>query len=222
VSSTAIGALVGAAAGLAAAPYLARLTVTVPDAEVRRWWLGARPSSRVTAVTAGLGVILGALAGAAAGWGALLPAFIAVALVGTPLIVIDLQLHRLPNRLMAVAFVAGAALLTLAAARLDAWDELLRAAEGAAAVFAVLWLLAVAAPRSFGMGDVKLGGILGGYLGWFGWAHVYYGIFAGFLLGAILSIGLLASRRATMKTAIPFGPMLLVGPLVVLAFGLVP
>ncbi len=72
------------------------------------------------------------------------------------------------------------------------------------------------------MGDVKLGGLLGGYLGWFGWFDVYYGIFAGFLIGAVLSIGLLMARRATMKTAIPFGPMLVLGPLVVLAFGLAP
>ena len=91
-----------------------------------------------------------------------------------------------------------------------------------AAVYAVLFALAFASPRSFGMGDVKLGGVLGGYLGWFGWVHVYYGIFAGFLLGALLAIGLLATRRASMKTAVPFGPMLVVGPLVVLAFDLVP
>jgi leader peptidase (prepilin peptidase)/N-methyltransferase len=63
---------------------------------------------------------------------------------------------------------------------------------------------------------------MGGYLGWFGWAYVYYGVFAGFLLGAVLAVGLLATRRATMKTAIPFGPMLVVGPLIVLAFDLVP
>jgi leader peptidase (prepilin peptidase) / N-methyltransferase len=222
MSSTAVGALVGAAVGPAAAPYLARLTLTVPDAEARRWWLGARATRRTTTGTAAVALGLGALAGAAAGWSALLPAFLAIALVGTPLVVIDLDLHRLPNRLVVVAFAAAAALLTLAAAVRHDWAELLRAAEGAAAVFAVLFLLCLAAPRSFGFGDVKLGGVLGGYLGWFGWAYVYYGIFAGFLLGALLSVGLLASRRATMKTAIPFGPMLVVGPLIVLAFDLVP
>jgi leader peptidase (prepilin peptidase) / N-methyltransferase len=222
MSSTATGALVGAALGLAAAPYLARLTVTVPDAEARRWWLGAPTTPRVAAATAALAAGLGALAGAAAGWSALLPAFLAVALIGTPLVVIDLRVHRLPNRLVLAALLAEAALLTVAAAQRDDWGELLRAAEGAAAAFAALAVLWFIAPRSFGFGDVKLGGVLGGYLGWFGWAHVYYGIFAGFLLGAVLSIGLLATRRATMKTAIPFGPMLVVGPLVVLAFDLVP
>jgi len=113
-------------------------------------------------------------------------------------------------------------LITAAAIHWQAWHPLLRAAEGAAVVFAALFLLAFISPKSFGMGDVKLGGLLGGYLGWFGWFDVYYGIFAGFLIGAVLSIGLLLSRRATMKTAIPFGPMLVLGPLVVLAFDLAP
>jgi leader peptidase (prepilin peptidase)/N-methyltransferase len=222
VSSTAVGALVGAVVCLAASPYLARLTVTVPDNDVRHWWTGAVPTRRVAGTTALVAVALGGLAGAAAGWSAALPAFLALALVGAPLIVIDLQVKRLPNRLVIAAFVAGAALLTLAAGYWHAWHHLLRAAEGAAAVYVVLFLLAFAAPRSFGMGDVKLGGVVGGYLGWFGWKYVYYGIFAGFLLGAVLSLALLASRRATMKTAIPFGPMLLVGPLIVVAFDLVP
>ena len=222
MSATAVGALAGAAAGLVASPYLARLTVTVPDKDVRRWWVGAPPARRTLAGSAVLAAGLGALAGAAAGWGALLPAFVALALFGTPLIVIDLQLHRLPNRLLIPTFLAGAALLTLAAGRWSAWSHLLRATEGAAAVYAVLFLIAFASPRSFGMGDVKLGGIVGGYLGWFGWRYVYYGVFAGFLIGAVLAIGLLATRRASMKTAVPFGPMLILGPLLVLAVDLVP
>ena len=39
---------------------------------------------------------------------------------------------------------------------------------------------------------MRLGGIVGGYLGWFGWAYVYYGIFAGFLLGAVVSVVMMA------------------------------
>lgn len=216
------GALIGAGACLVASPYLARLTRSVPDQDAERWWLGAAASTRRMLWTAAVGVVLGALAGAAAGTTALLPAFVLLALVGTPLVVIDHQHHRLPNRLVFVVLVGGAALLSLAAARTDDWHRLIRAAEGGLAVYLVLLLLVVISPRSFGYGDVKLGGILGGYLGWFGWGYVYYGIFGGFLLGALLSIGLLASRRATMKTAIPFGPMLILGALIVLAFDLVP
>jgi leader peptidase (prepilin peptidase) / N-methyltransferase len=222
VSSEVIGALVGAGVGLLASPYLARLTVTVPDAEAAHWWVGAPASRPVRTWTAGVAVAAGALAGSAAGWSALLPALLALAVLATPLVVIDVQVHRLPNRLVFLAAGAEAVLLTLAAAQRQDWHSLLRAAEGAAAVFAALFLLVFISPRSFGFGDVKLGGLLGGYLGWFGWSEVYYGIFAGFVVGALLSIGLLASRRATMKTAVPFGPMLILGALLVLAFDLVP
>ena len=86
-----------------------------------------------------------------------------------------------------MAAVGTAVLLTLAAVTRDSWHPWLRAVEGAAAVYAALFVLAFVSPRSFGFGDVRLGGVLGAYLGWFGWAHVYYGIFAGFVLGAVLS-----------------------------------
>ena len=222
MSSQAVGALVGAGVCLLASPYLARLTLSVPDRERRDWWRGDPVTPARAAVTAGVALVLGALAGASAGTGALLPAFLLLALTCTPLVVIDYDHHRLPNRLVAIFAVAGAVLLAAAAVHEHAWHHLLRAAEGGAAVFAVLFLLAFISPRGFGFGDVKIGGVLGAYLGWFGWGDVYYGIFAGFLLGALVAVGLLVSRRGSMKTAIPFGPTLILGPLLVLAFDLVP
>jgi len=217
-----LGAVVAAAVCLVASPYLARLTLSAPDLDDRRWWAGRPSSTRRQLGTALVAVVLGALAGAAAGWTALLPAFAAVALLGTPLVVIDFALHRLPNRLVFAAAGAEAVLGVLAAAVRDDWSQLLRGVAGAAAVFAALFLLRLVSPRSFGYGDVKLGGVLGGYLGWFGWLYVFYGVFAGFVLGAVLALLLMLSRRASMKTAIPFGPMLIAGPLLVLAFDLVP
>jgi leader peptidase (prepilin peptidase)/N-methyltransferase len=222
MSSDVAGALIGAGGCLLGSPYLARLTLSVPDRDATSWWLGAAPTPRRFAATAAVAAVLGALAGAAAGHGALLPALLALAVVGAPLVIIDFEHHRLPNRLVLIGAGLEAVLLSVAAADHGEWHPLLRALEGSAAVFAALFVLILIAPRSFGWGDVKLGGVLGGYLGWFGWVEVYYGIFAGFLLGALLAIGLLLSRRATMKTAIPFGPMLILGSLLVLAFDLVP
>jgi leader peptidase (prepilin peptidase)/N-methyltransferase len=217
-----------AAAGLAAAvcvvasPYLARLTLSVPDREERRWWRG-RPASRErVAALAGCGLVFGALAGAAARWSALLPALTWLALLTAPLAVIDVELHRLPDRLVFTADAGAAVLLVLAAGVRHHWYPLLRAGEGAAAVFAVLFLLCLASPKAFGYGDVKLGGLLGGYLGWYGWLHVYYGIFAGFALGAVVGLALIAARRAGLKTHLPFGPSMILGALVVLAFDLTP
>ncbi|WP_375490490.1 prepilin peptidase [uncultured Jatrophihabitans sp.] len=222
MSATAVGAVVGAVVCALPGPYLARLTHSVPDREMRDWWRGRPASTTRTAVTAVLGAVLGALGGAAAGWSALLPAFLALSLLATPLVVIDYTDHRLPNRLVYPLAAAGAVLLVLAALVRGDWHNLLRAVEGGAAVYAVLFVFQLLAPRSFGSGDVRLGGVLGGYLGWFGWGYVYYGIFAGFLLGAVVAVALLMTRRASMKSAIPFGPMMIIGALVVLAFRLVP
>jgi leader peptidase (prepilin peptidase)/N-methyltransferase len=217
-----LGAVVGAAVALAASPYLARLTLSVPDRERRTWWRGQSADTRRVALTALAAVALGALAGAAAGWTALLPAFVALAVVGAPLVVIDYELHRLPDRLVGIAAAAGLILFAVAAAVTDHWHPFARAVEGALAVGVVLFVLAFISPSGFGLGDVKLGAVVGLYLGWFGWRQVFYGVFAGFLLGSLVGVALLLARRGTRKTAIAFGPMLLAGPLIVLAFGLVP
>jgi leader peptidase (prepilin peptidase)/N-methyltransferase len=213
---------VSAAICLAATPYLARLTRTVPDRENSSWYRGASVPRATLVLTAATALVLGALAGAAADWSALLPAYVALALAGAPLVVIDYQHHRLPNRLVYPAAGAALVLLAVAAAVRHEWHDYLRAVEGGVAVYAVLFVLMLISPRSFGWGDVRLGGVLGLYLGYESWGTVYYGIFAGFLLGAVVAITLLVTRRATMKTAVAFGPMLLLGALIVLAFELTP
>jgi leader peptidase (prepilin peptidase)/N-methyltransferase len=217
-----VGALVAVAVCLAATPYLARLTLTVPDRDNAAWWRGAQVDRTRLAKTAIAAVVIGALAGAASGWSALLPAYLCIALTGIPLTVIDYEHHRLPNRLVYPAAVGAAALLALAAAIDDAWPDYLRALEGAAVAYVALFVLKFISPRSFGWGDVRLGGVLGAYLGFHGWLAVYYGLFGGFLLGSLVAIVLLAARRATMKTALAFGPMLLLGALIVLAFDITP
>ena len=212
-----LGAAVAAAICVAATPYLARLTLSVPDREDERWYRGRRAARNTILFTAATAIVLGALAGAAAGWTALLPAYVALALAGTPLVVIDYEHHRLPNRLVYPQAVAAFVLLALAAALRSEWHDYLRAVEGAAASYAVLFALMFVSPKSFGWGDVRLGGILGAYLGYVSWMAVYLGIFGGFVLGTVVAISLLATGRADRKTPIAFGPMLLLGALVVLS-----
>ena len=204
-----VGVIVGAVVCLAASPYLARLTASVPDREDHDWWRGRPVGNDVLVRTALVAVVFGALAGAISHAFILLPAFVWLALLATPLAVIDLVHHRLPDRLM-LPLAAGEAVLLTVGLLVDESDvhDWLRAVEGAAAVFTVLFALAFIAPSSFGFGDVKLGGVLGGYLGVAGWAYVYDGIFAGFLLGAVVAVACCSRRGAAgCKTAIPFGPM---------------
>ena len=216
------GAAVAIPICLAASPYLARLTLTVADRGNTTWYRGVPVSPRRQVVTAGIALVLGALAGAAAGLSALLPAFILLALTGTPLMVIDHEQHRLPNRLVYPMAAGAIVLLSAAAASRDDWSDLLRAGEAGAAVFAVLYAIMVVSPRSFGYGDARLGGVLGLYLGFDSWAAAYCGILCGFILGAGIAVVLIAARSASPKSAIAFGPMLLLGTLLVLAFGLTP
>jgi leader peptidase (prepilin peptidase)/N-methyltransferase len=56
-----------------------------------------------------------------------------------------------------------------------------------------------------GLGDVKLAAMLGAFLGWKG---VFLTILLGSLMGSVFGIALLANRRATGRTALPFGTFL--------------
>lgn len=213
------GALAGAVAGLVTGPLLATLihspAVAVP------WWAPWRPrprpavSGRERAVVTALAVGFGGLAGAGAGWHAPWPAFVLVALLLAPLVVIDVKAHRLPDRLTVPAAVGAVALLGFAALTTGGpWG---RAVLCGLAVFAVLLLVALATPRSFGMGDVKLAAVLAVPLGWVSVSAVAVGLFLGFVIGALVAIVLLASGRAGLKSAVPFGPSLAVGAMLTLA-----
>lgn len=150
----------------------------------------------------------------------LAPAWVALALVAAPIIRTDLARHRIPDPLNIVAGVSGALLLLLPG-DVGAYG---RAWLAAAAVTAALLGLALIGPSGLGMGDVKLGPALGLYLGFLGWEPVLIGLAAGFVLGAVAGIAVLARDvlarrpvRGALRRALPFGPFLLVGTLVGLA-----
>jgi leader peptidase (prepilin peptidase)/N-methyltransferase len=148
-----------------------------------------------------------------------LPAFLVLAGAAVPLTVIDLRHRLLPNRILVPAFLAGALLLTLAAALTGEWPALLRAGLGAVLLFAVFLVLALISPRSLGMGDVKLAGFIGLFLGWLGWATLVLGALAGFVVQALVALLLLAGRRIGLRSELPFGPAMLLGAAVAIAGG---
>ncbi|MGY1736214.1 prepilin peptidase [Geodermatophilus sp. SYSU D00684] len=177
---------------------------------------GERPAARPVLVL--LTAALCALTAWRFGVSAVLPAYLLLAVAGVLLAAIDRQHSLLPNRVVLPTLVAGTVLLAGAAAVTGEWPALLRAVLAAAAVFGVLLVMALVSPAGMGMGDVKLGAVLGLYLGWLGWPHVVLGLFAGFAVQAVLALGLMAVRRAGLRTELPFGPALLLGTgLVVLA-----
>lgn len=151
----------------------------------------------------------------------LLIAYLYLAAVSVVLTLIDIDHHRLPNSIVLPSYLVGAVLLGAAGILTLDYGALLMAVIGAAVMFGFFFLLALLHPRGMGMGDVKLAGVLGLFLGFLGWQTLVVGIFAAFLLGGIFSIILVVIRRASRTTAIPFGPWMLLGAWVGICFSTV-
>lgn len=150
---------------------------------------------------------------------AALPAVLYLALAGILLGYVDLRVRLLPNAVVLPSYAVVVALLGGAALVTGAWTRLAWALVGGAALWLFLALLGLLAPSGLGFGDVKLAGVLGVGLGWFGLPYVLVGTFAAFVLGGVVSLGLVVAGRAHRKTAIPFGPFLLAGFLLTVTYG---
>lgn len=164
-----------------------------------------------------VGLVTAALFGLL-GWRAglepVLPALLYLAAAGTLLGFIDVQVKRLPDRFTLSSYGIAAALLGVAAPFTD--DGLRRvehALIGGAVLFALYLVQALVVPSGIGLGDVKLSGVLGLYLGWFGQDAWIIGLLATYLFGGLVAIGIMIVRR-TRKGEFPFGPYMLVGALV--------
>ena len=123
----------------------------------------------------------------------------------------DLEHQIIPNRLMAASAIGAVALWAIAdPSRLP--ENLL--AGVAAGGF--LLVAAVAYPAGMGMGDVKLAGVMGLYLG----ASVAPALFVGFASGALIGVAIAIARGSSArKQGVPFGPFLALGGLVALLYG---
>ncbi|MFG2193116.1 prepilin peptidase [Streptomyces sp. NPDC048639] len=172
---------------------------------------GAMAATVVALVCGGLAATTGARPELAV-WLLLVPFLCVLALV-------DLAVHRLPDVLTlpmpaaAVALLGAAALLP---GHAGSWTGALFGGLGLGAAYLVLFLIH---PSGMGFGDVKLALTLGVALGWYGWPLLFAGAFAGFLFGALYGMGLLVARRASRKTALPFGPFMMAGTLLALMLG---
>src|SRR3954447_20401016 len=129
-----------------------------------------------------------------------------------PITLIDLELRLIPNRITLPAAVAA----VVAGVVLDVGSVPEQLIAGAAAGGFFL-LTALAYPRGMGMGDVKLAGVLGLYLG----RAVGPAIFVALIAGVVAGAGVIAVKGARdgRKTAVPFGPFLALGGIVALVVG---
>jgi leader peptidase (prepilin peptidase)/N-methyltransferase len=135
----------------------------------------------------------------------------AVALIGVALAAIDLRSYRLPDKLIGIAMAMLSVTLVAEALTSGQWSRLLGSSLGALGLGACYLVLAVIQPGQLGLGDVKLAVLLGMLLGWFGWPFVLLGGCLAFLLSAATILVLLALRKISMRSHIPFGPFMLLG-----------
>ena len=147
----------------------------------------------------------------------LAPALLYLAALGVALALIDLDVRRLPNVIVLPSYPVLAVLLVVASVGSGDWWALARAGMGAAALFGFYLLLVLVYPAGMGWGDVKLSGLLGAVMGYVGWAALVVGAFAGFFFGAVVAIIAMLLGRAGRKSALPFGPFMIIGA----AFGIV-
>ena len=201
--------------GLLVGPLLDAVARAVPLNEPL---LPLRRPGRLTVVVSVVTGALAALVALAYAGSWLLPSQLWLLGLAVVLTVTDLQHKRLPNAILLPGAVVLAALLILGALAEDRPGDLRGSVVAAAVLFALFLLAAVVSPNGMGMGDVKLAGVLGLALGLAGLSATLVAMLIAFALHAVVSVVLLAARRAGRRTALPFGPPLLVGAAVALGW----
>ncbi|GAA3523165.1 prepilin peptidase [Nocardioides daeguensis] len=167
-------------------------------------------SARYPLVEAGTGLVFALVAvrfGADAEGLRLLPAYLTFAAVAIALALIDLDVHRLPDVIVLPSYPVLAVLLAIG----GDGPALLRAAEGAAVLGVFFFVVWYVAPGGMGFGDVKLAGLVGAMTAYLTWGTFLVGAFLGFVLGAVAGLLLMAGGRAGRRTALPFGPFMVLG-----------
>jgi prepilin signal peptidase PulO-like enzyme (type II secretory pathway) len=176
-------------------------------------WPADEPSRRAPGIRT---LLLGAAAGLAGGaiaWRSTLPAYaLAVHLLVLAMLVVltatDLEQRRLPSLLLD-ALIVVAALFVPFNPQVGWLDALI----GGAVAVAFMGILGLVVRGGVALGDLYLVGPIGLILGW---PSIFVAVFAAGLLSAVVSALLLLSRRAGLKTYIPFGPFLVAGMVIAL------
>jgi len=140
-----------------------------------------------------------------------LPAFLVLFAGLLALSVIDVETMLLPRKIVWPLSVLVTALFVMAAAATGRWHDLLVGAICGVAWFVVFFLLNLASPRMLGFGDVRLAPVLGLALGWLGVGYVLLGFFAANLIGAVIGVALIATKRMKRQQQIPYGVFLALG-----------
>jgi leader peptidase (prepilin peptidase)/N-methyltransferase len=150
------------------------------------------------------------LAPVAFGWTPLLVVRLFFACAMIVLFAIDLRHRILPNVITLPGVVVGLICSVFLPPGLQ--SALLGAAIGGGALFAIAeTYYRIRGIDGLGMGDVKMLGMIGAFLGW---PQMLVTLVVASSLGSIVGAGVIVSRRGGMQAALPFGTFLAIGALV--------
>ena len=129
-----------------------------------------------------------------------------------PIAIIDYEHRIIPNRI-----TGPAAIVAILIGVLFDQDFVVEQLIAGAAAGGFFLLAVLAYPRGMGMGDVKLAGVMGLYLG----RAVGLAVLIGLVAGVIAGVLIISSKGAKegRKTAVPFGPFLALGGIIAIFAG---
>jgi leader peptidase (prepilin peptidase) / N-methyltransferase len=166
------------------------------------------PGIRTVLLALGAGLAGGALA-----WRSTLPTYaLGVHLLILAMLVVltatDLEQRRLPHLLLDALIVVAVLFVPF-----NPTVDWLSALIGGAVAVAFMGLLGLVVRGGVALGDLYLVGPIGLVLGW---PSSFVAVFVAGILSAGVSAALLLTRRAGLKSYIPFGPFLVAGMVVTL------
>ncbi len=129
---------------------------------------------------------------------------------------IDLKLQIIPNRLNLTIFEVGLLFAFVQGIfNIQVGIDMLLGSLTGAGIFLLITLIGgvIAGKEAMGFGDVKLMGALGLF---FGWLNMILISLIAFLLAAIISIGLIITKKKETDAYIPFGPFIVIASFTVI------
>jgi leader peptidase (prepilin peptidase)/N-methyltransferase len=156
-------------------------------------------------------------------WNALSVAYFATWLIASVLLGIlfayDLKWFLLPNKivfpLIGVAAVSAILYVLMVGGNVESILSIAVAMVILSGLYLALWFASKG--KWIGFGDVKLGLALALLLA--NWELAFVALFAANFIGCLIVIPGMLSKKITVKTRVPFGPLLIVGTLVAFLFG---
>jgi len=127
--------------------------------------------------------------------------------------VYDLKHYIIPDKVIYPAIVVALSFNLLRSDLLGRTDLLL-SALGAAGFF--LFIVLISQGKWMGIGDIKLAFLMGLILGF---PNILIALFFAFFTGAIIGVGLILSKKKTLKSEVPFAPFLIIGTFFALFWG---